>query len=378
MDSLTQAVLGAGIQGALLGRFHGRKALVAGALLATLPDLDVLIDHGDPISGMINHRGFSHSVFVLTALAALLTWLYRRWRPHPDYGAGRLFLTLWLVLVTHPLLDAFTSYGTQLWWPLRPIPTAWSSIFIIDPFFTVPLTLVVIAALIAGNKPRTGPALGIALGWCALYLAASLGIKGFVEGRVKHQLASEGIHTQAVFSTPEPFNILLWRVVTRTDDDHYVETISSLLDRQPPEHLRLPLNSGLAWAREAGPAASPMAGPAHGEDAGTPGAIQAHRAISPQLAGLQWFTGNWLRYDAIDNHLVVSDLRMGLGTGYYSFRFVIARRNGAGAPWVPETPHYWPRNRGTEQLESVIRRVWQQQPPLPLAQWEALMTSPAH
>src|SRR5690606_19695451 len=86
MDSLTQAVLGAGIQGAMLGRFHGRKAMVAGALLATLPDLDVLIDYGDPISGMINHRGFSHSLFVLTGVSVLLTWLVRRWRPSPDYG----------------------------------------------------------------------------------------------------------------------------------------------------------------------------------------------------------------------------------------------------------------------------------------------------
>src|SRR5690606_30549136 len=104
MDSLTQAVLGAGIQGAMLGRFHGRKALVAGALLATLPDLDVLIDYGDPVSGMINHRGFSHSVFVLTAVSLLITWLVRRWRPSPDYGTGRLFLSIWLVLITHPLL----------------------------------------------------------------------------------------------------------------------------------------------------------------------------------------------------------------------------------------------------------------------------------
>src|SRR3546814_5957147 len=90
MDSLTQAVLGAGIQGAMLGRYHGRKALAAGALLATLPDLDVLIDYGDPVSGMINHRGFSHSVFILTALALALTALLRHWRPSPPYGAGTI------------------------------------------------------------------------------------------------------------------------------------------------------------------------------------------------------------------------------------------------------------------------------------------------
>src|SRR5690606_4785892 len=150
MDSLTQAVLGAGIQGAMLGRYDGRKALAAGALLATLPDLDVLIDYGDPVSGMINHRGFSHSIFVLTALALALTVLFLLWRRAPPYGAGRPVLTLWLLLITRPLLVAFTSYGTQLLWPLPPTPTSWSSISIIDPFFTVPLFVTVAAACIVG------------------------------------------------------------------------------------------------------------------------------------------------------------------------------------------------------------------------------------
>ena len=39
MDSITQAVLGASIQGALLGRWQGRRALLYGAMLGTLPDL---------------------------------------------------------------------------------------------------------------------------------------------------------------------------------------------------------------------------------------------------------------------------------------------------------------------------------------------------
>ena len=84
MDSVTQLVLGASIQGAMLGRWQGRKALVYGAALATLPDMDVLIDYGDAVADMTYHRGFSHSLFVLAALAALLTWLIRkRW---PDAG----------------------------------------------------------------------------------------------------------------------------------------------------------------------------------------------------------------------------------------------------------------------------------------------------
>jgi inner membrane protein len=347
MDSLTQAVLGAGIQGAMLGRFDGRKALLAGAVLGSLPDLDILIDYGDPVSAMINHRGFSHSIFVLTALAIALAAAWHRWRPSPHYGGLRLFLTLWLVLVTHPLLDAFTSYGTQLWWPLALTPTSWSSIFIIDPFFTVPLLIAVVVAAVAGAGPRIHRGLCWPLAWAAVYLGLSLTAKSVVEARVYRQLVAEGERPTALFSTPEPFNILLWRVLARTPDDHYIEAISSVLDSGKAEHIRLPLNTGLA----------------------------SFLHDAPSIQGLQWFTDHWLRYDVIGNHLVVTDLRMGLGTGFYSFRFVMAERQPAQDAWTPVLPAYWPRDRGTAQLAATLKRVWQPVPPLPLAQWETRMTA---
>ena len=78
------------------------------------------------------------------------TWLGRRFRPHPDYSATRLWLCIWLILFTHVLLDALTSYGTQLFWPLTSAPVAISSIFIIDPLYTLPLLLAVIVGLFAG------------------------------------------------------------------------------------------------------------------------------------------------------------------------------------------------------------------------------------
>jgi inner membrane protein len=48
MDSLTHVVMGASIQAALLGRTQGRKALVYGVVLATLPDLEVFAPYPDP------------------------------------------------------------------------------------------------------------------------------------------------------------------------------------------------------------------------------------------------------------------------------------------------------------------------------------------
>lgn len=349
MDSITQAVLGAGIQGALLGRRQGlRKALLSGAILGTLPDLDVFIDYGDPISGMIHHRGFSHSLFVLTAGAAGLTAVVRRWLPSPDYGALRLFITLWLVLITHPLLDALTAYGTQLFWPLRPTPTSWSSLFIIDPLFTLPLVVAVLAGLLAGYGMRTHAMLKGALIWCLVYIGLSLGAKNLIEHRVQRQLAADGIQSLATFSTPGPLNILLWRVVTKTTNDRYVETIASVLDTKPAEYVVRPLNSDLARV-----------------------------ARMPQLQGLRWFSGDWLRYDVIGGQLVASDLRMGLATGYYSFRFLVARQTGPGGSWQAVVPQYWPTNRGTSELGSVLTRIWAQQPPLPLDAWDQRMTEPA-
>ena len=153
MDSVTQAVLGAGIQGALLGVSRGARRCSGGRAgdRAGPGRADALSRPGfiDDLS-----PGFSHSLFVLTGLAALLAWLIRRyWRQAP-YGGRRLFLTLWLVLVTHPLLDAFTVYGTQLFWPLAPVPESWAAVFIIDPVYTVPLLAASLYAVAAGMTAR--------------------------------------------------------------------------------------------------------------------------------------------------------------------------------------------------------------------------------
>src|SRR5690606_31924234 len=142
------------------------------------------------------------------------------------------------------------------------------------------------------------------------------------------------------------FSILLWRVVARASDGHYYESTTGILDRRPAEQLRLPLNTDLA---------------------------QAMPSFEP-LEGLRWFSGDWLRYDDIGGKLVVSDLRMGLGAGYCSFCFLFAHRASPDAPWQVQTPEFWPTQRGTSELWAVLRRIWQQTPPLPVAAWAERMT----
>jgi inner membrane protein len=338
MDSLTHVVMGATMQSALLGRAQGRKALLYGAILATLPDLDVFLPYPDPVSLLTNHRGFSHSLFVLSGLAALLAWLVRRRWPSAPYSGMRLFVTIWLVLITHPLLDAFTTYGTQLFWPLPLAPVSFSSIFIIDPVFSLPLLAASLAVLFRGERARRWRS--AALCFSVAYLAFTLVAKAVIEGRVQAALHGQGIDTTRLFSAPTPLNSLLWRVVARTPDGNYYEIISGLLDRSPPQQRLQPLHEDLATALP------PM----------------------PLLARLNWFTGGWLRYDAIGGDLVVTDLRMGM-PGYYTFRFVMARRDALGY-WRAVLPTQWPGSRGGwPELKQVLMRIVTAQPPLPLDLW---------
>ena len=66
MDSLSQIALGAAVGTAVLGRRVGAKAAVWGAVCGTLPDLDVLISHGDPVRDFTFHRAESHALFWLS------------------------------------------------------------------------------------------------------------------------------------------------------------------------------------------------------------------------------------------------------------------------------------------------------------------------
>ncbi len=76
MDSLTQAVLGASVTVAVMGRRTSfAKAALVGAVAGTVPDLDVLIDHGDDLLNMVRHRAESHALFFLTLAAPLFGWL---------------------------------------------------------------------------------------------------------------------------------------------------------------------------------------------------------------------------------------------------------------------------------------------------------------
>jgi len=228
MDSLSQIALGAAVSVAVMGRRTAVwKAAAWGAVAGTLPDLDVLIDHGNAIHNMVLHRAETHAPFWLTLFS--LPFAAGVARLHGEWAQWRRWwLAIWLALVTHPLLDTMTVYGTQLALPFSDHPFGVGSVFIIDPLYTVPLLVGTVWAMSTRNfKANTA---GLVLS--TAYLAWGVVAQQQVERVAQASLAAQGITAERVLVTPTAFNSVLWRVVA-ISGEHFHEGFYSLLDAAP-------------------------------------------------------------------------------------------------------------------------------------------------
>lgn len=293
MDSVSQIVLGASVAHLTLGSRLGRSALLVGAALGTLPDLDVLIPYDGAIENFTYHRGFSHSLFVLTLVSFPIAWLFQLVMRSKQVPLFNWWLGCWLVLITHPLLDGFTIYGTQLLWPLTVPPTAWGSVFIIDPVYTLPL-IVGVAMAYRRDYVRAKPYVIGGLALSTAYLLWTLVSQNTARQRVMSLVSSEGLKPERIVLAPFPFS-LLWRVVIVTDTQ-YKEGFTSLLD----EDTSLLLDSYSNGKQECNTWLS-------------------HWPIDR----LDWFTEGAFALSVQDNQLIASDLRMGIEDDYV-FEFEIA------------------------------------------------------
>ena len=309
MDSLTQLTLGAAVGVAVMGRRTAVwKAALWGGVCGTLPDLDALIDHGNPVLNMVLHRAETHALFWQTlaapVVAAAIAAVHRR---REDFA--RWCLAVWLIFVTHAGLDAMTVYGTQLALPFSNHPFGLGSIFIIDPLYTLPLLVGVVGALSVRSAGRwRWNTAGLALS--TLYLAWSAVAQQHVEGVVRAQLARSEPAAPAsalLLVTPTAFNTVLWRIV-RMHPDGYDEGFYSLLDGGRP----------IRFTRFA-----------------------SDRALYEQLrevdavARIAAFSKGFFRIDERDGVVRIADLRMGQEPTYV-FTFAVARRGSPPKAIAPE------------------------------------------
>jgi len=328
MDTVTQIGLGAAVGEAVLGRHVGRRALLWGGICGLLPDLDVLVPLGDAVKNFTYHRGPSHSLFVLAAFTPLIVYWILKAQPQTVFHRTRWFWLVFLALTTHVLLDCLTVYGTQIFWPLPTPPVMWSTLFIIDPAYSLPLLAGVLAAAVMSRKTTRGHTVNaVCLAISAVYLFWSIGAKIYVESVAHESLGRQGIGHRMLLTTPTAFNTLLWRVLAM-DEDGYAEGYYSLLDRTRDIRMtRYPSNPRLL------------------EGLGEHWPVQR----------LQWFTHGFFAVQQIGDGIVMTDLRMGMEPDY-TFRFRVA---AAGNPhFVSEESRRVKEPRNTKALTWIWQRIW--------------------
>jgi inner membrane protein len=330
MDTLTQIALGAAVGEATLGRKVGNRAILWGAIAGTLPDLDVFVPLGDAVSDFTYHRSASHSLFMLALATPLMVWLINR--IHPSLRAHRTgwLMMIYLVFVTHVLLDSFTTYGTQIFWPIVTTPVAFSTIFIIDPLYTLPLIVGAIAALVMTRENSRGHMLNRAgLALSTLYLGWTVVASAWAGNAFSEALRAQKIDHDRLYTTPAPFTSLLWRAVVM-DDDGYYEAYYSLLDETTDIRFsRYPSQPHL------------LAG------------IEDHWPVQR----LQWFSRGIYSVTLEQQDIVISDLRMGIEP-HYVFRFKVGEFGNPHAK--PAPPEQLAPVRDLGRMPLLWARIWDQ------------------
>ena len=241
MDPLTQGFLAASCGQAVYGRALGRRAVVWGAVIGMSPDLDVVLNATGPMGEWLWHRGFTHALWFGPVIGPVLGWLLWRWKG----GRLRDWIGLaFLALFTHPLLDVFTSYGTQLLAPFSRQRFAVHAVGIIDPAYTLVLGASIAVGLWrgAGSRAARGAA-WVALGLSSVYLLAGLAVNRRAEDIAAAQLRAEGVTQATVNAYPTPLQLPLRRIVARSGDEVRVGWLS-LLSPEPIDWTRFEVARG--------------------------------------------------------------------------------------------------------------------------------------
>lgn len=234
MDPITQGVLGASASQSVANSNNKRKAAALGFLAGMAADLDVLIrSDTDPLLALEYHRHFTHSLIFIpigalvcaVVFSSFLRWRAKSKKVNPTLGFKQIYIFSLAGYATHALLDACTTYGTQLLWPFSDMRVAWNTVSVVDPAFTLPLVALLLFAVSRANKARSRMASLLPL----IYVVSYLGFGLVQNDRAKvaaYQLANNRGHIPMNLGVKPSFaNILVWKSVYQYEGRYYVDAI---------------------------------------------------------------------------------------------------------------------------------------------------------
>ena len=222
MDPFTQGTLGAALPVAAAPRREAAMAAVLGCLAGMAPDLDVLIRSAeDPLLFLEYHRHFTHALVFIPIGGLLCALVMHGLFARRTLPFSRTLLYCTLGYATHALLDACTTYGTQLLWPFSDARFAWNTVSVVDPLFTLPLL-----ALVMFGVLRHRPMLArVGLVWAVAYLGLGL-VQRDRAVEMGYEIAAARGHAPVRLEAKPSFaNIVVWKVVYETEDAYFVDAV---------------------------------------------------------------------------------------------------------------------------------------------------------
>lgn len=212
---------------------------------------------------------------------------------------------MFLAIFTHPLLDIFTTWGTQFLWPLD-WRIAVQSIFVIDPLYTIPfLVLLTVVLFLKRNNPKRKKLNRLGLILSSSYLLITVGLKIYVNQVFSSSLEKQQIPFTRFETRPTPFNTILWTANAETKDAFYMGYYS-FFDDTEIDFFKFNKNLHL---------------------------IKPYRNNN-DLERLIFLTKGYYTLRKVDGGIEMYDLRFGLtegfdqGKGDFVFTYLIQEKNG--------------------------------------------------
>lgn len=196
-------------------------------------------------------------------------------------------LFFWSIF-THPILDCFTNWGTQVWQPFADTRIQWTTVSVVDPIYTLPFGLCLIAAARFERTARLRQALAWAgIIWGCAYLGYTYWHKQRANALFESALQNSGIRHQRYMTSPTILNNIVWYGVAESDSAYYFSQMG-FNDCQPgfDKFSIIPKNRRL---------------------------LDAVPADDPTMTFIHWFTNGY--YDVLpyrSDTLQINDLRFGL------------------------------------------------------------------
>ncbi|WP_417195599.1 metal-dependent hydrolase [Bizionia sp.] len=327
MDSLTQIVLGAAVGEAVLGRKVGNRAMLYGAIAGTIPDLDILSSYfTDTVTALEIHRGFTHSILFSIIFAPILGWLVSRYEKYKSVK-GWSWLFFW-AFVTHPILDAHTTWGTQLFWPFD-LRLAFKTIFVVDPLYTLPFLVFLILTMFQKRTSekrqfynRTGLLVSTA------YLVLTFILKWTAFTKFENALEKQHLSYLQIDTRPSPLNTILWSANVETQDAYLLGNYS-FFDTQPISFVSYPKNHELI----------------------------ADLLSNDKMQRMIHISKGWYTITQQDGKLYYNDLRFGLlslepASESFVFQFLIDKDDETGNISFIEQP------KGSRDAKKLMSELW--------------------